>query len=192
MQKFNLKFKTFYFLLVFLTFTFCLLPFPSSLSAHILKTSGSIGAVVHIDPEDDPIAGEPSNFYFEFKDKKNTFKPQNCTCIVSILEAGKEIYTQSLFQNSTSPSLTSASFSFTFPKRDIYTVKVIGTPTDASFESFTLVYDIRVERISNPNQQTKTSNNFFSFHSIHFLGAIVAGLFLIFAIIKTRKYKNIK
>lgn len=34
--------------------------------AHILKASGSVEAVMHVTPEDDPIAGKQSDFFFYF------------------------------------------------------------------------------------------------------------------------------
>lgn len=123
--------------------------FPQQISAHTLKTSGSVGAVVHVSPEDDPIAGESTDFFFEFKDKNGKFKPENCDCKVVILKSGQESYSSPLFQNNTDPSLTNASFSYTFPEKDVYTVKVIGNPTTPdAFQSFNLEYDIRVARES--------------------------------------------
>jgi hypothetical protein len=120
---------------------------PDIVEAHILQTDTSIGAVLHVDPEDDPIVGQPASFFFEFKDKTNKFTPDACTCTVSIVEQGKEMYTQSLFQNSTAPNLTTASFSFTFPQKDVYQLKVNGMPTNpGTFQPFTLVYDLRVSR----------------------------------------------
>src|SRR5437773_8843060 len=94
----NLKLlNTFYFLLVFLPFFFLL--FPSVVNAHFLKIDGSIGAVLHVDPDDDPIAGEQASFFLSFKDKQHKFSPQNCTCTFSIQEQNQTIYSQPLFQN---------------------------------------------------------------------------------------------
>lgn len=120
---------------------------PSQASAHVLKSDSTVGAVIHVTPDDDPVAGEPTDFYFEFKDTENKFKPENCNCQGAILQNGTEIYSSSLFQNSTNPSLENASFSFTFPEKNIYKVKVTGNPTTpGAFEPFTLEWDIRVAR----------------------------------------------
>src|SRR5438270_44822 len=115
MQNYSSKYKTGNFLLILLTFSFCLLIFPPSVSAHILQTDGDIGAVLHMDPEDDPIAGVQSAFFFEFKDRQNKFQPKKCNCIFEIEENGKNIYTQPLFQNDANPSLSSTSVFYTFP-----------------------------------------------------------------------------
>ena len=125
--------------------------YPQNALAHVLKTDGSVGAVIHVSPEDDPIAGESTDFYFEFKDKTGKFTPENCDCNGSILQGGKEVYSAPLFQNSTNPSLENASFSYTFPEKNIYKVRVSGKPiTTGVFESFTLEWDIRVARVSKP------------------------------------------
>lgn len=117
---------------------------PPAVSAHELKTDGNIGAVLHVDPEDDPIAGEPSSFYFEFKDLKKQFDSKKCNCVITVSQDGKVIHSQKLFQDIHKPSLTNASFVFTFPKKDVYQVIVKGVPTAKSFQPFTLSYDIHV------------------------------------------------
>lgn len=153
--------KIIVFILVVLFFTTA-----QQVSAHVLKTDGSVGAVIHVSPEDDPIAREATDFYFEFKDKEGKFTPENCDCKGTIIEGGKEIYSAPLFQNSSDPSLENASFSFTFPRKNVYKVQVSGTPTTpGAFEPFTLSWDIRVAResetqpASNEQQPSDTSTN---------------------------------
>lgn len=41
---------------------------PQTASAHVLQTDGSIGAVLHVDPDDNPIIGEKATFFFDLKD----------------------------------------------------------------------------------------------------------------------------
>lgn len=52
--------------LIFLT-VLCL---PAQVLAHVLvtDTSGSYGMIVHVRPDDDPVAGEPAYFYFDLAD----------------------------------------------------------------------------------------------------------------------------
>lgn len=167
-------------LLIVLLFSFFLIP--QQAFAHVLQADGSVGAVLHIDPDDEPYAGQPASFFFEFKDKQNKFSPQNCDCTIRILENGKELYSQALFQNNQNPSLTNASFSYTFPQLDVYQVVVSGKPLANEFQPFTLTYDIRVDRQASPNSQTQTQPNFFSIHLIHFVlagGIFIAGIIAI-------------
>lgn len=122
---------------------------PTEIFAHTLESSGSIGAVMHVTPDDDPIAGEVSGFYFEFKDKNNTFKPEDCICTVSIKKGESEIFSKDLFGENSDPSLSNASFNFTFPERNIYKIIIKGAPkTSGEFQNFELSYDMRVERVS--------------------------------------------
>lgn len=192
-QKSKIKgvLKTFYFLPVFLTFNLLLFTFPSPVSAHVLKSDGNIGAVLHIDPDDDPIVGSPAGFFFEFKDKQNRFTPQNCDCTFSVTEDGKQLFSRPLFQNSQNPSLENSSVFFTFPERNVYQVKVSGTPnTPGAFQSFTLTYDVRVAREA-PNQSANPSQtagqpapSWISTHIPHLIGGAIVGIFLILALIK--------
>lgn len=138
--------------LALILFTNYFLLFTSPIFAHTLKSDGSIGAVIHIDPEDDPIIDEPANFFFEFKDTENKFNPTDCTCLVTVSKAGQEFFSEQLETSTQEPSLTSASFSFTFPEKGVYQVKVAGTPTaTSSFEPFEITYDLRVDRESSSN-----------------------------------------
>jgi hypothetical protein len=156
--------------------------------AHILATDGSIGAVLHIDPDDDPIAGEQAGFFFDIKDKTNKFSAASCNCRVDIYEGDKIIYSDAIVKDK-NPSLNSASFFYTFPQRDVYQVKLIGAPSSPGFfQPFTISYDIRVERMTNASSQTSlaSSGNWFTKYIIYFvaLGVIIL-IFVAYAISKT-------
>jgi hypothetical protein len=161
--------------------------------AHVLASDGNIGAVLHVDPDDNPIAGQQSGFFFEFKDKQNKFTPQNCDCTFVVIENGKTIYTQPLFQSNSNPSLSSASVFYTFPQRDVYEVDVIGKPlTPHAFQQFKLVWNWRVDQqASQQSTSVQSNHNFFSAHISHFiiLGTIILAFF-IYLIINTIKKRN--
>jgi len=146
-------------------------------SAHVLRIDKNIGAVLHIDPNDNPIAGQQAGFFFEFTDRQNKFKPSNCDCTFLITENGETIFSQPLFANNNKPSLSNASIFFTFPKRDVYQIQVIGKPiSQGDFQPFTLTWDWRVDEQASASR----SNNFLSEHLPHF---IIIGAFLIFFLI---------
>lgn len=123
-----------------------LLPFlllPGVVSAHQLETDGTIGAVLHVDPSDDPIATKPSAFYFEFQDRDGKFQIANCLCTVVVSENGKQLDSEQLAAS----SLTTSSFTYAFPEKGVYEVQVIGVPQPAdAFQPFSLKYSIRVAR----------------------------------------------
>lgn len=177
-------------LLVFLLF--CFFGFiPTSVYAHLLKTDGSIGAVLHIDPGDDPIAGLPSGFFLEFKDKLGRFKPGNCDCKAIILKAGKQIYSQSLIDQSSDNGGDSATFTFTFPSKGEYQLKIDGKNSGGvSFEPFELGYDIDVDKEAKKSSfdQLKSLVSYSNFG--HFVVAAIVLLFFIFAFTKQRLEKG--
>jgi hypothetical protein len=126
-------------------------------SAHTLKSDGSIGAVIHISPEDDPIIGEPAEFFFEIKDKQNKFKLENCHCEALILKDEKIVFSTSFMQHTGEPNLTNASFRYTFPEKGVYKILLNGMPLQSvSFKQFSLTYDIRITR---EKESTATNQN---------------------------------
>lgn len=165
--------------------------YPTQTKAHVLKTNNSIGAVLHIAPDDDPVAGDESNFFIEFKDKEDKFTPQTCECTVKIFKKGEEIFSQPLFQNAINPSSNEAVFSFTFPDKDIYTLKVQGTPINSSFTPFTLSYDIRVSREIEQAIETSSENTTWTrTHIIHAIGVFIITGIVLLAIIKNHTLRR--
>lgn len=168
--------------------------FTPKAQAHFLATDRNIGAILHVDPNDEPFAGSQASFFFEFKDKEGKFTPQNCDCIFSIVENGKEIYSQPLFQNNANQNLTNASVFYTFPQRDVYTIQVIGKPlTPNTFQPFTLTWNFRVDQ--QTSGQDRTSNNpliahFIHAHVIHLIGGGAILLFFLIFIAYTRLQKR--
>src|SRR5258708_15214788 len=167
-----------------ISFVFCLTI--SQVSAHVLVTDQNIGAILHINPDDDPIANVQSTFFFEFKDRQDKFKPQNCNCTFSIIEKGTAIYVQPLFQNNQNPSLKNASVFYTFPQKDVYQIQVTGKPlTPNTFQPFTLTYNIRVDQTaqsSTQNVSLKQNSN------IRYLIPIAGIMLILLALTIKNKY----
>lgn len=164
--------------------------FPNYADAHSLKTDGSIGAVMHVNPEDDPIVGEESSFYFEFKDKNKTFEPKNCECTFSVLQNGKVLISQPLFQDTADPGLSHASASYYFPDRGVYTIRVSGQPkTEQLFSPFTLDYGIRVSRTTG-SQTSQNKGNWFTEHVPHLIGGAIGLTLLGFFVFKNGRKKE--
>lgn len=115
-----------------------------AVSAHILQTDHTIGAVMHIDPEDDPILNEPATFYFDFKDTAGKFTPAHCLCQLDIIQDGQSIQQLSLLTSAGSTSSMSGSYIFSQPA--VYTIRIKGESENNDFSPFTLDYEIRVSR----------------------------------------------
>jgi hypothetical protein len=194
----NLKIKTskhlrfvISFFVCFLFLVTCIFPMAQPTWAHVESHDRKIGAILHIDPDDDPIVGQPATFYFEFKDQNNKFQPAKCNCVFLVSENGNVLYTNSLTAGNSNPTLDNLSQSFTFPQKDVYQVQVKGTPlTPNDFQSFTLNYDVRVAKDSGSAQvpavvmpgmtdeQSASIPNWFQTHAVFLVGISIIVLFL--------------
>lgn len=112
-----------------------------SASAHVLKTDGSIGAVLHIEPDDNPTTGQPTTYVLSFSDDNGTLDISKCDCLVNIQENGKTIASHPIQVTDPTDSIDK----YTFQKPDVYTLQFTGKPTTAGlFQPFTLNYLVRV------------------------------------------------
>lgn len=153
--------------------------------AHVLKAENHIGVVMHIDPDDDPIAGQVSTFYFDFKDPENEFDAGKCDCTFHVISEGKEINTQHIF-NVIKDGSNSSTVQYTFPKKGDYTVKLTGVPVgDAKFESFEISLDWSVRREESPKIPKQD-------HTVHYiligLGALIAVAMILYDFFQNRDY----
>lgn len=179
-------YKSVFIFVTFLIFHFSFFISIAPARAHVLKSDGSVGAILHVSPDDDPIAGVSTDFFFELKDKEGKFTPENCDCSAIVFQNGKEIYSQPLFQNTAKPSLDDASFSYVLPQKDIYSVQIVGKPlSNGSFQPFALAWDIRVARDGAPDAPAQNTSN-----TVIPLVALLAGVIVVVGIILGRKKKK--
>lgn len=117
------------------------LSIPAIASAHVLKVDDDIGAVLHINPDDNPTTGDSTDYILSFDDDTGKFSLPKCNCGVSIIENGKTIATKPLVVSSSQVSENH----YTFLKPDVYDIRFTGTPkTPDAFQPFTLDYEVRV------------------------------------------------
>jgi hypothetical protein len=177
-------FLVFKFLSALFVFYFLLLP--SAALAHVVKSEGSIGAILHVDPGDEPAAGEQSTIFLEFKDTAGKLNLSNCDCRIVIKVGDKEILNQS-FEGAEN-SLLSGVIPVTFPEKNIYIMTVTGTPKLADeFSPFKLEYDIRVATDKTQTAAATKNENWWKAHIIYLAGAGLILLFFIGALISQGK-----
>ncbi|MGC1176474.1 MAG: hypothetical protein WA843_00225 [Candidatus Saccharimonadales bacterium] len=111
--------------------------------AHVLKQDNGISGVLHIPPEDNPEAGQPTTLEVSFGDAKNAFSLQHCDCRALVKNNGQLVRTAAL-----RPALAGATLNATtsvqFPVIGVYDVIVEGVPKDGTFHAFQLDYLVRV------------------------------------------------
>lgn len=158
--------------LIFL-FVFLGLTAAHAASAHFYLTDGSITVLLHMDPDDDPIVGQPATIHFQITDKTNKFTPANCDCSVIVSEYnGPQILSSSL-SAPPPPSIYEFGQKIIFPIKDIYLVTMTGQPKKAGeFSKFKVVYDFRIDRESGAPAAPLVTNAVVHDHTNH-LGHIV-------------------
>ena len=143
--------------------------------AHTLTHDHNISAVLHVDPDDDPIIGQPANFYFDFTDKTKNLSFTNCDCQAVISQGRRVISTIPLSLSQLRPTIPG--FTYTFPQKGIYAVVLTGRPKiPGEFQSFRLEYDLSITR--QPGAPAKSDEEGHSwFH--YFFDYGIAGAFAI-------------
>jgi hypothetical protein len=115
---------------------------PELASAHVLKTDGTIGAVLHILPDDNPESGKATTYELEFSDTLGQFTISKCLCNAALTIGTKVVSGTTLHESGPLSSVNNIAF----PTANVYTLRVTGTPKKAGeFEPFELDYIVRVE-----------------------------------------------
>lgn len=113
----------------------------STALAHVLKDNEGVGAVLHLKPDDAPIAGVPVNYVLTFQDASGYFLVSNCDCAIDFMVNDKIVARQIL----TAASFKTTQNTYTFPEPGIYTLRVAGAPKNgATFGAFTFDFVVRV------------------------------------------------
>lgn len=119
--------------------------FPAKTFAHVLQANRDVGVIMHIAPDDDPVAGKESEIFLEFKDPNGKFDPKNCDCSILITTNDSNLYYKKIFgdQNTKQTLL----LPFTFPEKGIYNIEITGKPKKKdAFGPFNISFDVRVSR----------------------------------------------
>jgi hypothetical protein len=163
---------------------FILLLLPLSLSAHEIKTSGTLNVLLHMEPLDNPAAGEDAQLLFSVEDTAAKFKFSDCTCRVIVKSSDdKELFNRLVTPEDDAPDwgVNVARIPFVFPQIGIYRVFLQGTSTKNTFAAFNLEYDKRIERQSENESLSKVQKDEDSgWLSDYYL---IGGLIIVFGII---------
>ncbi len=127
----------------------------SPVAAHVLKTDTGISAVLHIPPEDNPVAAQPTNLVFAFGTQQSSFDLRDCRCQVRVEKEGKPIQSTSLI----STFRSNAAATVRFPTIGVYTIYLDGESRSKRFQSFHLAYVQRVETSANGPAQLDNRSN---------------------------------
>jgi hypothetical protein len=146
---------------------------------HVVMTDGTIGVTMHVDPDDAPISGKPSRFYFWFKDTTGHLDPAQCQGAFTVALGDTMVSNQALFAQ-VSLGLISV-HDVTFPHSGVYTVRVNGSPRGRmSFQPFLIEFSVRVTAGGTENQSGGSRpSSWFTDHSFLLgLGVLLGALIL--------------
>jgi hypothetical protein len=115
--------------------------------AHQVQTHESVGATLHIEPDDGPKAGTPSEVWFALTQAGGTVIPlAQCDCSLTLYDSSQQaIATPTLTPTSAEGFQGIPSTQVMFPEVGAYELVLAGRPTAGSaFEPFELRYDVTV------------------------------------------------
>lgn len=115
-----------------------LVPIPTSAHVLISDTDRQVGAVLHINPDDDPIAGEPSGLFFDIQN--TDVSHDNYSFSLTVTDSDGE---QTPVPITVSGSTVSASY--VFPHQAAYTIVLKAEPTDTAMKT---LYFEQAQRVS--------------------------------------------
>jgi hypothetical protein len=109
--------------------------------SHELAAYKDVGALMHIEPSDDPKVGVPSKVWFDLVKKGGQkISLAQCNCVFSLYKgAEKKPLAQPTLVSSTAKETKSVlSAQVTFPERGAYTLVLTGKPKEQkTFDPFT-------------------------------------------------------
>ncbi len=151
----------------------------SRASAHEWQVRDGLLVLLHSDPDDSPVVGQPAQLYFYFKEHPtHPFDVRECLCRVKISGNAATVYDGPLHpvpQGEFGANVLAADV--VFPEKGRYTAVLTAIPGERGYEPFVLRYGIQVTRTS------RAESVWGSPHSLHIAEAIfvaLAGVILFF------------
>ncbi|MDB9339896.1 MULTISPECIES: hypothetical protein [Cyanophyceae] len=172
--------------------------------AHQVQISEDVGATIHIEPNDNPRAGEPTQAWFALTRKGGKVIPlTECDCELLIYAEPHTPGEPALIEPSLAPVSAERyqgipGAEITFPKPGRYQLQLSGKPaTEASFKPFQFKFEVTVatgtakksENVPDVNNNAPTQDmNFTSGLTITLLVlAILVALGIVFFILRMKK-----
>lgn len=172
-------------------------------SAHQVQISEDVGATIHIEPNDNPRAGEPTQAWFALTRKGGQVIPlAECDCELVIYAEPHTPGEPALIEPSLEPVAAERyqgipGAEITFPKPGRYQLQLSGKPaSESSFKPFQFEFDVTVatgtarksENVPNVNNAPSQDMNFRSGLTITVLAlAIILALGIVFFILRMKK-----
>jgi hypothetical protein len=138
-------------------------------SAHTVKIADDVGGTIHIEPNDNPRAGEPAQTWFALTRKGGQVLPlKECNCQLAIYAEPHTPGEPALLEPPLNPVQAERyqgipGAEITFPKPGIYELQLSGKPaTEANFRPFELKFQVTVtagKAVETPQQSGQNITN---------------------------------
>lgn len=125
-------------MLVVLVTGICILPKPAAAHVLVIDEAKTVGAILHINPDDDPIAGESSQLIFDIQSRSITNQTHETTLKITDNQGRAEEVPAKL-------TGSTASATYTFPAQGIYRLELTALAKDEN-DSLTFAHTQRVSR----------------------------------------------
>lgn len=119
----------------------CLLLAATPAWAHFFLNDGDISAMVHVNPNDQPVAGQPSTIIFYLSHRNGGFSPNNYKGAITINIGGRKLQSVTALGPK---GKAEASLNYTFANPGIYLIRLRGRSIRKGVNSFTLSFYQRV------------------------------------------------
>ena len=129
--------------ILLVSFTFAMFGLTQDVFAHELEQSNGISAVLHIPPDDNPLAGKKTVLNVAYGDKAQKFSLENCSCFISVVQNEHVLSTVKATPALPHSKLDSA-VKVIFPNPGKYEVRVSGISIDNSFAEFEIEFPVKI------------------------------------------------
>ncbi len=138
---------------------------PINAYAHKIQVSGDVAGLWHVEPNHQPIAGEPAQVWIALTQEGGQVIPlKDCDCKLNIYQGTTA--NRKLVLSPELEAISAESYEgipgakVIFPELGSYTLELVGKPQQtAAFTPFTLNYDLTVFPGNAPTQATQTNSS---------------------------------
>ncbi|AFZ67997.1 hypothetical protein [Deinococcus peraridilitoris] len=117
----------------------------ASALAHEIVRDGNVGALLHIEPDDDPVVGKVSATWFETRARGGRpITLTNCNCTVSVYAGSVQPHKKPVLTPKLKSEKNRLGVDLVFPAEGAYTLVLSGMPKNgATFNAFRLEWVVR-------------------------------------------------
>jgi hypothetical protein len=147
--------------------------------AHVLitDTAKQVGAILHVQPDDDPIAGESSNLFFDIQSE--ALATGNYTAILTIRDdKGQRSDVPAKIAGNTITAV------YTFASQGVYRMELVTKTNDTKGTGRTFDY---VQRVSRGVEASPLQQPQYDWAELLMVGAVVAAIVLVILAVNNRK-----